>query len=471
MRTSRRAATDAKPATRLFEGTPPSPDQRRAAGKALRERVPRERHAEWKASARRPDPIEILIASNRGRLPELVPIRHARMLTSPFAFLRGSAAVMASDLSRTPSTGIRVQACGDCHLMNFGAFATPERQLIFSINDFDETLPAPWEWDLKRLAASFVVAGRYINLKEREARAAAESAVRSYRRRMARYAEMRAFDLWYDHIDVEQVIASLPRAAQRRLGARLEKAPARSGAAHAFPKLAERNGRHPRIKHAPPLMFHLQQHQRKAARDNILRALKMYRSTLDDHYRVLLDRFRLCDLAIKVVGVGSVGTRCMVALFMAAGDDPLFLQVKQANASVLEPHAGKSAYANHGQRVVMGQRLMQSASDMMLGWTVGRLFGCHYYVRQLRDMKVSAIVETMEPETLKVYGRLCGWTLAWAHARSGDPARIAGYLGKSDVFDQAMVEFASAYADQTESDYELMREAARAGRLEVAAIE
>src|SRR5215470_16135487 len=404
MRTSRRAAADAKPATRLFEGTPPSPDQRRAAGKALRERVPRERHADWKASARRPDPIEILIASNRGRLPELVPIRHARMLTSPFAFLRGSSAVMASDLSRTPSTGIRVQACGDCHLMNFGAFATPERQLIFSINDFDETLPAPWEWDLKRLAASFVVAGRYIDLRERDTRAAAASTVRSYRRRMTRYAEMRAFELWYDHIDLEEVLASLPSAAQKRLAARIEKARERSVVEHDFPKLAEHSGNQSRIKHDPPLMFHLPRHQRANARASILRALETYRLTLDDHYRVLLDRFRLHDLAMKVVGVGSVGTTCLVALFLASGQDPLFLQVKQANASVLEPFAGRSAYRNHGQRVVMGQRLMQAASDMMLGWTVGPLFGCHYYVRQLRDMKVSAIVETMEPETLKVYG-------------------------------------------------------------------
>jgi len=454
-----------------FEVKSPSADERRAAGKALRDKVPRESHAQWKGSARRPDPIEILIASNKGRLPELVPIRHARMLTSPFALLRGSAAVMASDLSRTPSTGIRVQACGDCHLLNFGAFATPERRVNFSINDFDETLPAPWEWDLKRLAASFVVAGRYINLKERDALDAAETVARSYRRRMARYAEMHVFDLWYEHIDVEQILASLPSAVQKRLAARVEKARARSVVEHDFPKLAERSGSRPRIKHAPPLMFHLRQHERAEGRENIIRALEMYRHTLADHYRVLLDRFRLHDLAVKVVGVGSVGTACYVALFMAADDDPLFLQVKQANASVLEPYAGKSAYPNHGQRVVMGQRLMQAASDMMLGWTVGKLGGRHFYVRQLRDMKLSAIVETMEAETLKIYGKLCGWTLARAHARSGDAAMISGYLGKNDVFDRAIAKFATSYADQTETDYRLMRTAARAGRLEVAVID
>jgi uncharacterized protein (DUF2252 family) len=454
-----------------FEGRLPSPDERRAAGKRLRDKVPLESHGDWKESADRPNPINILSSSNKGRMPELVPIRHGRMLTSPFAFLRGSAAVMASDLSRTPVSGIRVQACGDCHLMNFGGFGTPERQMNFSINDFDETLPAPWEWDVKRLAASFVVAGRYVDFKEREALAAAESAVRSYRRRMGRYADMHILEVWYDHIDVEQVIASLPAAVQKRLSARVEKARARSVAEHDFPKLTEHSGSQPRIKHDPPLLFHLQGAERKEARDNVLQALEMYRSTLNDHYRILLDRFRLQDLAVKVVGVGSVGTMCMVALLMAAADDPLLLQVKQANASVLEPYAGKSAYSNHGQRVVEGQRLMQAASDMMLGWTAGNLGGRHFYVRQLRDMKISAIIETMEPETLRIYAKLCGWTLARAHARSGDPAMISGYLGNSDTFDRATAKFAAAYADQTESDHRAMRKAARDGRLEVAEIE
>ena len=454
----------------LFEGKLRSTEERRAAGKALRERVPRESHGKWKERPDRPDPIEILIASDVGRIPELVPIRHGRMLTSPFAFLRGAAAGMASDLSTTPTTGIRVQACGDCHLMNFGAFATPERNLIFDINDFDETLPAPWEWDLKRLGASLIAAGRYIGLKERDSRAAAFSAARSYRRSMARYADMRAMEVWYDRIDVNQVIAELPAAARRRLGARVKKARDQSVAEHDFPKLVESARAQPRIKDNPPLIFHEQGSRRKEAHENVKDAFKTYRSTLADPYRILLDRFRLYDMAIKVVGVGSVGTFCALMLFMADENDPLFLQVKQANSSVLEPYAGKSVYSNHGQRVVMGQRLMQSASDMMLGWTEGKLRGRHFYLRQLRDMKLSAVMETMEPETLRAYAKLCGWTLARAHARSGDASMISGYLGNSDVFDEAVAKFAVAYADQTESDHRSLRKAVRDGRLEAVTV-
>jgi uncharacterized protein (DUF2252 family) len=454
-----------------FSGKLRSPEERRAEGKTLRDKVSRESHGQWKQSPRRSNPVDILIASNSGRLPELVPVRHGRMLTSPFAFLRGSAAVMASDLSKTPVSGIRVQACGDCHLMNFGAFGTPERQMNFSINDFDETLPAPWEWDLKRLAASFVVAGRYINFEERDSLAAAANAVRSYRRQMARYAGMRALEVWYDHINVEQAIASVPRAAQKRLSSRIEKARMRSVAEHDFPKLAERKLGNLRIIDNPPLIFHLRSNEHKRAREDVIQALGMYRSTLPDHCRVLFDRFRLHDLAVKVVGVGSVGTMCMIALLLASDRDPLILQVKEANASVLEPYAGESQYTNHGQRVVAGQRLMQAASDMMLGWTHTQLRDRHFYVRQLRDMKLSVIIETMEPKNLSIYAKLCGWTLARAHARSGDAAMISGYLGKSDVFDRAIVKFASSYADQTESDHKAMRKAGRDGRLEVADID
>jgi uncharacterized protein (DUF2252 family) len=450
----------------LFGGKRLSAEERRAAGKALRDKVPRESHGEWKERPDRPDPIEILIASDKGRIPELVPIRHGRMLTSPFAYLRGAAAGMAADLSTTPISGMRVQACGDCHLMNFGAFATPERNLIFDINDFDETLPAPWEWDLKRLAASLVAAGRCIGLKERDSLAAVLSAAHSYRRWMAQYAEMRAMEVWYDRIDINRVMDEIPAAAQKRLRARVEKARGQSVAEHEFPKLVESKGARPRIKDNPPLIFHEQGSERKEFRGNVMNAFKMYRKTLPDHYRVLLDRFQINDLAIKVVGVGSVGTFCAVVLFMAAENEPLFLQVKQANASVLEPYAGKSVYSNHGQRVVMGQRLMQAASDMMLGWTEGKLRGRHFYVRQLRDMKLSAIMEAMEPETLRAYAKLCGWTLARAHARSGDAAMISGYLGNSGVFDEAVAKFAAAYADQTESDHKALRKAVRDGRLE-----
>ncbi|HYW70554.1 MAG TPA: DUF2252 domain-containing protein, partial [Pyrinomonadaceae bacterium] len=367
--TSKAKITDAKTEPHFFDSKLPSFAARYAAGRELRTSVPRATHALWPPANTRPDPIEILIASNKGRRPDLVPIRHARMLTSPFAFLRGSAAIMASDLSLTPVTGLRVQACGDAHLMNFGAFATPERQMNFSINDFDETLPAPWEWDLKRLAASFVVAGRYINLKERDAAAAAHSAVHSYRLRMASFAQMNAFDLWYHRVDIAELLAALPEAAEKRLAARIAKVRARSVAEHDFPKLAESDGVHCRIKHAPPLILQLPANERGGARSNIVQALKDYRETLADHRRVLLDRFSLQDLAIKVVGVGSVGIECYIALFMAADNDPLFLQVKQANASVLERYAGRSPYANHGERVVKGQRLMQSTSDIMLGWT------------------------------------------------------------------------------------------------------
>ncbi|HKE21030.1 MAG TPA: DUF2252 domain-containing protein, partial [Bryobacteraceae bacterium] len=341
----------------FFQGKIPSPKERHAAGKALRDKVPRESHAEWKESSQRPDPISIPLATNEGRLPELVPIRHSRMLTSPFAFLRGSAAVMAADLSKTSVSGIRVQACGDCHLMNFGGFATPERQIVFDINDFDETMPAPWEWDVKRLAASIVVAGRYIDLRERDSLAAATAAVRSYRRWMARYAGMASFEVWYDHIDLERVLSTLSAGWQKRLRARVAKVQGRSVAEHDFPKLTEGSGVQPLIKDNPPLIFHLSPRDQKKFHASALGALKMYRQSLPDHCRVLLDRFRMCDLAIKVVGVGSVGTQCMIALFMASEIDPMFLQVKQANASVLEPYAGRSAYANHGQRVVAGQHL------------------------------------------------------------------------------------------------------------------
>jgi uncharacterized protein (DUF2252 family) len=449
-----------------FQGKLNLSQERSAAGKALRDKVPRESHAEWKESGHRYDPIEIVMASNKGRIQELVPIRHARMLTSPFAFFRGSAAVMAADLSQTPATGIHVQACGDCHLMNFGAFATPERKIIFDINDFDETLPAPWEWDVKRLAASFVVAGRYIDLKERESLAAATAAVRSYRRWMARYAEMRTLEVWYDNIDVEKLIATLSAGAQKRVRMRIEKEQSRTVAEHDFPKLTERHARQPRIKDHPPLIYHLPVKEQAISRKNTLGALKMYQHSLPDHFRVLLDRFKLYDVAVKVVGVGSVGTLCLIALFMASEDDPLFLQVKQANPSVLEAYAGRSAYRNDGQRVVVGQRLMQAASDMMLGWTFGKVGGRHFYVRQLRDVKLSAIVENLEPETLRTYGKLCGWTLARAHARSGDPAMISGYLGNSSVFDEAVTRFAKSYADQTERDHKTLARAVAEGRLE-----
>lgn len=360
---------------------------RRAEGKRLRDAVPRAEHSGWKPPTERPDPVEVVLAQNEGRVLDLVPIRHGRMLQSPFAFYRGTAAIMAADLAHTPSSGLRVQACGDAHLSNFGAFATPERAVIFDVNDLDETLPAPWEWDVKRLTASVVLAGRHIQLKQRESARAARDAVRSYREHMAEYAFMKALDIWYDRIDLKRLVDSVPDEEDRaRIEKKLEKARGRTVAEHDFPKLAEHVGSTPRIKDNPPLIFHSAELKEDEDTGNVKEAWALYHESLPEHVRVLFDRFHLCDLAMKVVGVGSVGTSCLIALYMAADDDPLFLQLKEAKASVLEPYAGKSLHGNHGQRVVVGQRLMQAASDSFLGWTQGRR-GRHFYVRQLRDMK------------------------------------------------------------------------------------
>ena len=445
-----------------------SPQERRAQGSALREAVPREAHGGWKAPRKRRDPIEALVASNEGRMPELVPIRFGRMLQSPFTFYRGSAAIMAADLASTPNSGLRVQACGDAHLLNFGGFATPERQVVFDVNDLDETLPAPWEWDLKRLAASVVIAAQYLRLHESEAARAATATVRAYRERMADYSSMRALDVWYDTIPLARAMAEMSGsdARLRKLVARrLAKARQQSAAENVFLKLAEHHGSLPKIRDNPPLVFHPSEEQAPGMRTQYREALTLYRDSLPEHVRVLFDRFQLCDVAIKVVGVGSVGTQCLVALFMAADNDPLFLQIKEARASVLEPHAGPGLHANHGQRVVAGQRLMQGASDMFLGWTTGSN-GRHYYFRQLRDVKISAIVEGWDADLLTTYGRLCARALARAHARSGDAALIAGYMGSSATFDDAICEFAVEYSDQNQRDYRAFVKAVREGRLE-----
>jgi uncharacterized protein (DUF2252 family) len=442
-----------------------SADERRAQGKALRHAVPREVHGGWKPSKKRRDPVEILVESNKGRLPDLVPIRFGRMSQSPFAFYRGGAAIMAADLAGTPSSGLRVQACGDAHLMNFGGFATPERQIIFDINDLDETLPAPWEWDLKRLVASIVIAARHLQLSETEAAKAATTAVRAYRERMADYSSMRALDVWYDRLTIEQVLAEIPNEKDRtRAAKRLQKAREGSASEAIFPKLAEYNGSTPRIKDNPPLIFHPSEDLAPGLNTQYSEALALYRESLPEHIRVLFDRFRFCDLAVKVVGVGSVGTLCLVSLLMAADNDPIFLQVKEARASVLEPYAGRSLHQNHGQRVVAGQKLMQSASDIFLGWAEGKN-GHHFYFRQLRDVKVSAMIEGWDVELLQAYGKLCAWVLARAHARSGDPALMAGYMGSNTVFDEAICEFAVEYADQNQRDYRAFVNAIREGKI------
>ena len=443
-----------------------SPDERRAQGKALRDAVSRESQGGWKPPKGRHDPVEVLIASNDGRLPELVPIRFGRMLQSPFAFYRGSAAIMAADLASTPNSGLRVQACGDAHLLNFGGFATPERQVIFDINDLDETLPAPWEWDLKRLSASVVIAAHHLQLKESEAAQAATATVRAYRERMADYSSMRSLDVWYDTITVERVLAEVgSEEVRKRIARRLQKARQQSTAEYIFPKLAEHHGALPRIKDDPPLIFHRTEEQAPGLKTQYGESLASYRESLAEHVRVLFDRFRFCDLAIKVVGVGSVGTRCAVGLFMAADNDPLFLQVKEARASVLEPYAGPSLYPNRGQRVIAGQRLMQAATDIFLGWTTGA-DGRDYYIRQLRDVKISAIIEGWDVDLLLTYGRLCAWALARAHARSGDAALIAGYMGSNTTFDDAICEFAVEYSDQNQRDYRAFVKAVREERIE-----
>ncbi len=346
-----------------------SRDQRLADGKALRDTVPRRSHAGWKRPAKRRDPIDILKASNRDRLPELVPVRYGRMLRSPFTFLRGSAGLMAYDLATTPTTGIRVQACGDCHLLNFGLFATPERNLIFDINDFDETLPAPWEWDVKRLAVSFVVAARDNHLTDRQAQAAAVECVRAYRVRLRECSTMSPLDVWYDRLDAQTIIDMAPNAKIRKFREQIVAQAQQRIGDYLYPKISGEVGGRRRLIDQPPVLFHV---SAKGFESNVHEALAAYRSSLPDERRVLFDRYRLEDIAIKAVGIGSVGTRCFVGLFFSAENHPLLLQFKEACPSVLEPYAGKSVYENQGQRVVTGQRLMQSASDIFLGWTHGR---------------------------------------------------------------------------------------------------
>lgn len=433
-----------------------------AAGKALRDGLPRGDHGRWKPSATRRDPVAVLVESNRNRVPELVPIRYGRMLRSPFTFLRGSAGLMAYDLSTTPSTGLRVQACGDCHLLNFGAFATPERNLIFDINDFDETLPAPWEWDLKRLCASFAVAVRDNNLSDEAARDAAVACAGAYREHMRECSKMSPLDVWYERMDAQTLIDLAPDQKTKKLREEAAAKARRRIGEYLVPKLTtEVDGRH-RLVDQPPVLFHVAE---KGAGKLFREALEGYRASLADDRRVLFDRYRLEDSAVKVVGIGSVGTRCFVGLFMSPEGHSLLLQFKEACPSVLAPYAGKSVYANQGQRVVVGQRLMQSSSDIFLGWTRSAR-GIDFFGRQLRDMKFSAETSGASAARSKVYARLCGTVLARAHARSGDAAMISGYLGKSDSFDLAMGEFALAYADQTIRDHAALVAAAKAGRIE-----
>jgi uncharacterized protein (DUF2252 family) len=440
------------------------PETRRAEGRAARKLLPRSAHADWTVSAGRPDPVALLQAQDADRQPDLVPIRWGRMSVSPFTFYRGSAALMAADLAPLPHTGLQVQLCGDAHLSNFGLYASPERALLFGVNDFDETLPGPFDWDLKRLATSFVLAARNNSFDAEESRAAAVAAARSYREHMAAYAEMRELDVWYSHVVAEDLLDMVRRRSRSAVKATQKiAAKARSrDSLQAAGKLTQSIDGQTRFIEQPPLIVHLEELAEAEATHELFH---QYTRTLADDRRELARRFDVIDVARKVVGVGSVGTRCHVVLLKGRDeDDPLVLQFKEAGASVLEPYLGKSRYAHAGHRVVAGQRLMQAASDIFLGWMTGPA-GRHFYWRQLHDMKGSLEIETLSPAGLELYAEACGWTLARAHARSGRRLAIAAYLGVGDRFDQALADFANAYADQAERDHAAVLKAIKKGRI------
>ncbi len=438
--------------------------ERYAAGKALREICPRKAHAGWKAPAGRRDAVELVLEAEKGRVPDLLPLRHGRMVRSAFTFYRGAALTMASDLSSTPSTGLHVQCCGDAHLCNFGGFATPERRVLFSINDLDETHPAPWEWDVKRLAASFIVACRDKGVNDATGKVIVMACVRSYRESMAEFSHMKTLELWHQAIWTKDLLETLDPILRQRVIKRIQKAQAKSRGEEIFPKLVEHKGDIPVIKDQLPTIFHAEGHSPGEIQKIVRDAFISYRATLTPSLQSLLERYELRDAAVKVVGVGSVGTLCWVMLFMAGEDDPLFLQVKEARASVLEPYTAPCVFPNNGQRVVNGYRTMQTASDMFLGWTQGA-GGRHFFVRQLRDIKISPRVEIFDPSDLNLYATWCGRALALSHARSGASAMLSGYMGRSDAFDQAIAQFALGYADQNAKDHAALELAIRKGRI------
>ena len=454
-----------------------SVDDRIARGKRARELVPRRRHGEWAPGPGRPDALSILEDQERTRVPDLVPIRHGRMAASAFAYYRGAAAVMASDLASEPRTGLDVQLCGDAHLVNFGGFAAPDRTLVFDVNDFDETLPGPFEWDVKRLAASLEIAARDREMRRSLRQEVVAAGARAYRLAIREFAGMRMLDVWYSRLDVAGMESRWGGEASQttvenmqRLAAKAE----RKDQLKAFDKLTQVDDGVVRFVSDPPLLVPVSELaagiEVDFIEDTVGKALKSYRKTLAGDRRHLLDSYRFVDLARKVVGVGSVGTRCWVALLLGRDEqDPLFIQIKEAEASVLEPHLKRSEYANHGQRVVEGQRLMQAASDILLGWdNVQGLDGetRDYYMRQLWDWKASADIATMPPENLSIYAQICGWTLARAHARSGDATAIGSYLGGGDVFDRSIVDFAGAYAEQNDLDHRQLVDAIKSGKIQ-----
>lgn len=455
-------------ASRVLPSPRMSREERTRLGREAREAVPPTELAAWSVRPDRPEPIDQLVEQCDQRVPELVPIKYGRMMSSPFAYYRGSPIVMAHDLASHPDSGLLVQACGDAHLMNFGLFASPERNLLFDVNDFDETHTAPWDWDVKRLAASVVVAGRDINLDDEECRRAAHAVAASYTVRMSEFAEMRNIDIWYSRVDthaVDEVVArSLRPDVAHNVRKELEKG-IRKAQHHtnleSLPKITELVGDRRRIVNEPPLIHHLPEGDEITAGE----VFEGYRSTLSAEHRALLDRYALVDIARKVVGVGSVGTRCYLMLLLGdLGEDPLFLQVKEAERSVLEAHTVRCDFENQGERVVVGQRMMQAASDVFLGWTRGPR-GHDFYVRQLRDMKGSARVEHFDAPMLTLYGALCAWALARAHARATGAVRIAAYIGDGTTFADAIADFAMAYALQNQIDYERFIEAVAGGRI------
>ena len=441
-------------------GRTPSRDERRASGEAARGRVPPATHAAWTPAPDRPDPVALLLEQATSRLPDLVPIRHGRMAVSPFSFYRGAALPMAADLATMPSSGVSVQLCGDAHLSNFGLFASPERDLVFDINDFDETLRGPFEWDVKRLAASVVVAGRSRGFDDATSRHAVRRLARAYRTRMAEFAAMRALDVYYARVDADVVLGYVAKGARPFLEQTVHAAH-HHDALHELPKLTavDAAGRR-RIVDRPPVITH----PPDVTPDRVAAVLVAYRESLQEDRRVLLDRYELVDVARNVFGVGSVGLAAYAALFQGGDDDPLFIQVKQAEASVLERFLGASGQPSHGARVVAGQRRLQAASDVLLGWSVGEA-GNHWYLRQLQDQKGGAVIDAMTVDDLAAWGELCGWALARGHARSGHPAEIAGYLGTDTSFEHAMADFAVAYADQNERDYASFTAAITSGRV------
>src|SRR5271165_52965 len=467
-------ADEVSPATTDVTAPYATPRERADRGREARVTVPRASHGDWSAAPDRRDPLSILEQQELTRVPELVPIRHARMAASPFAFYRGAAAVMAADLALGPRTPLHVQLCGDAHLANFGGFASPERDLVFDVNDFDETLPGPFEWDLKRLGASFEIAGRARGLGESDRNGLVSSSARAYREAILEFSNKRTLEIWNAHLDAAEIVRRWGSEVGKSVLAGFRRAASKAETKDhlkAFEKLTIRVDGALRFTNDPPLLVPVQDllGAESETEATIKAALRSYRRTLSGDRQHLFDRYRYLDLARKVVGVGSVGTRCWVALFVGRDEgDPLFLQVKEAEASVLEPYVGKSRYANHGQRVVEGQRLMQGASDIMLGWDqivapdgVTRDF----YMRQLWDWKISADLELMRPDALRAYAQICGWTLARAHARSGDEIAIGAYLGGGKAFDHAIADFSSSYAEQNQVDYQALVNAVADGDL------